>query len=203
MLYPCLHQVLVTNGPAPNLFWGSLPTDEEAVELDDRGLVLGVTPTAGGGQETYIGSSPINLPGTEHARDGGVLYYRTQLLFTARAAVEHPLAAVRLIDHVRERMTMLRVGQQLIELDPMSPFFPMLEDNTVKLQKRMNDQLGPIGEDEDGDPIYTPLNQLQETFYGCEVIEPDSFDIDERQRFFSTVLVELCHRETRGTVSSS
>ena len=105
MLFPAIQSWLVgADLPLSRLYFGSLPEKNAA----DEAIAVAVTESSGGEPEKHIGREDFPSPtfGIEH--DGGILYYRTLLEFTARAAERKDVLLASLtLNRVRDRMMMI------------------------------------------------------------------------------------------------
>ena len=107
MLFPAIQSWLVGDGrPLDKLYFGSLAEKNAAGEP----IAVAVTESSGGEPEKHIGRHDFGPEPREIgiAHDGGILYYRTLLEFTARAADRKDvLRAALTLERVRDRMMVL------------------------------------------------------------------------------------------------
>ena len=161
MLFPAIQSWIVGDDlPLDTLYFGSLPEKNAAGEA----IAVAVTESSGGEPEKHIGKTEFSSPefGIEH--DGGILYYRTLLEFTARAAERKDvLKAALILNRVRDRMMMIANDARVLPADSDLPDFdtwPNLYGIDVEQEAIFGVELESAAEYDEQDPAGRETQRL-------------------------------------------
>ena len=144
----------------PALLRQSLPEKNAAGEP----IAVAVTESSGGEPEKHIGREDFPSPehGIEH--DGGILYYRTLLEFTARAAARKDvLRAALILNRVRDRMMMIANVSVTLPTDPQLADYanwPTLYGIEVQQERIFGVDMEDAGSYDEQDPAEREVQRI-------------------------------------------